>query len=175
MDNTGAGRLCKHTLFQKSKACRIFSCGKPFWILLCKKWNQTNGKRAINRGHFPQKRTLIMKNKRNKNLQALTESALLISLAVILSFLKLIAMPYGGAVTLASRSPSFLTVTERNTAFLRQRFTVSFNKFWTSPRSPSLPHGKAWLPLSFWIICWHFLWWVLRESSAVRSKIRPSR
>ena len=46
-----------------------------------------------------------MKNKRNKNLHALTESALLISLAVILSFLKLIAMPYGGAVTLASLLP----------------------------------------------------------------------
>lgn len=46
-----------------------------------------------------------MKNKRNKNLQALTESALLISLAVILSFLKLISMPYGGSVTLASLLP----------------------------------------------------------------------
>ena len=46
-----------------------------------------------------------MKTKRNKNLQALTESALMISLAVVLSFLKLISMPYGGAVTLASLLP----------------------------------------------------------------------
>lgn len=46
-----------------------------------------------------------MKNKRNKNLQALTESALMISIAVILSFLKLISMPYGGSVTLASLLP----------------------------------------------------------------------
>ena len=46
-----------------------------------------------------------MKNKRNKNLQALTESALMISLAVVLSFLKLISMPYGGSVTLASLLP----------------------------------------------------------------------
>ena len=46
-----------------------------------------------------------MKNKRNKNLQALTESALMISLAVVLSFLKLISMPYGGAVTVASLLP----------------------------------------------------------------------
>jgi len=46
-----------------------------------------------------------MQNKRVKNLQALTESALLISLSVVLSFLKLISMPYGGAVTLASLLP----------------------------------------------------------------------
>ena len=46
-----------------------------------------------------------MKTKRNKNLQALTESALMISLAVVLSFLKLISMPYGGSVTLASLLP----------------------------------------------------------------------
>ena len=46
-----------------------------------------------------------MKNKQNKSLQALTESALMISLAVVLSFLKLISMPYGGSVTLASLLP----------------------------------------------------------------------
>ena len=46
-----------------------------------------------------------MRNKRSKNLQALTESALMISLSVILSFLKLISMPYGGAITLASLLP----------------------------------------------------------------------
>ncbi|MBR5188073.1 MAG: energy-coupled thiamine transporter ThiT, partial [Clostridia bacterium] len=46
-----------------------------------------------------------MKTKQNKSLQALTESALMISLAVVLSFLKLISMPYGGSVTLASLLP----------------------------------------------------------------------
>ena len=46
-----------------------------------------------------------MKNKKAKHLQALTESSLMISLSVILSFLKLISMPYGGAVTLASLLP----------------------------------------------------------------------
>ena len=46
-----------------------------------------------------------MQNKRAKNLQALTESALLISLSIVLSFLKLISMPYGGSVTLASLLP----------------------------------------------------------------------
>jgi len=46
-----------------------------------------------------------MRNKQNKQLQALTESALMISLSVVLGFLKLISMPYGGAVTLASLLP----------------------------------------------------------------------
>ena len=46
-----------------------------------------------------------MKTKQNKSLQALTESALLIALSTVLSFLKLISMPYGGSVTLASLLP----------------------------------------------------------------------
>ena len=46
-----------------------------------------------------------MQNKRAKHLQALTESALLIALSTVLSFLKLISMPYGGSVTLASLLP----------------------------------------------------------------------
>ncbi len=46
-----------------------------------------------------------MRNKKSRNLQALTESALMISLSVILGFLKLISMPYGGSVTLASLLP----------------------------------------------------------------------
>ena len=52
----------------------------------------------------PQKE-FLMQSRKSKKLQALTESALMISLAVILSFLKLISMPYGGAVTLASLLP----------------------------------------------------------------------
>ena len=46
-----------------------------------------------------------MRRKRNEQLRALSESALMISLASVLGFIKIIDMPYGGAVTLASALP----------------------------------------------------------------------
>ena len=46
-----------------------------------------------------------MKNKRTQALRALTESAVMIALAIVLSFIKIIDMPYGGAVTIASMLP----------------------------------------------------------------------
>ncbi len=46
-----------------------------------------------------------MKNKRTQTLRALTESAVMIALATVLSFIKIIDMPYGGSVTIASMLP----------------------------------------------------------------------
>ena len=46
-----------------------------------------------------------MRRKRNEKLRALSESALMIALATALSFIKIIDMPYGGAVTVASMLP----------------------------------------------------------------------
>ena len=46
-----------------------------------------------------------MQRKRNEKLRALSESALMIALATALSFIKVINMPYGGAVTIASMLP----------------------------------------------------------------------
>ena len=46
-----------------------------------------------------------MRRKQNEKLRALSESALLIALATALSFIKLIDLPYGGAVTIASMLP----------------------------------------------------------------------
>ena len=46
-----------------------------------------------------------MRRKRNEKLRALSESALMIALATALSFIKIIDMPYGGAVTVASLLP----------------------------------------------------------------------
>ena len=46
-----------------------------------------------------------MQRKRNEKLRALSESALMIALATALSFIKIIDMPYGGAVTIASMLP----------------------------------------------------------------------
>ena len=46
-----------------------------------------------------------MRRKQNEKLRALSESALMIALATALSFVKLISMPYGGAVTIASMLP----------------------------------------------------------------------
>lgn len=46
-----------------------------------------------------------MRRKRNENLRALSESALMIALATVLGFVKLIDLPYGGAVTIASMLP----------------------------------------------------------------------
>ena len=46
-----------------------------------------------------------MKNKQSKVLKALTESAVMIALATVLSFIKIIDMPYGGSVTIASMLP----------------------------------------------------------------------
>ncbi len=46
-----------------------------------------------------------MRRKRNENLRALSESALMIALATVLGFIKLIDLPYGGAVTIASMLP----------------------------------------------------------------------
>ena len=46
-----------------------------------------------------------MRRKRNKQLRALSESALMIALATVLGFIKIIDMPYGGAVTVASMLP----------------------------------------------------------------------
>lgn len=46
-----------------------------------------------------------MKTKRTQALRALTESAVMIALATVLSFIKIIDMPYGGSVTIASMLP----------------------------------------------------------------------
>ena len=46
-----------------------------------------------------------MRRKQNNKLRALSESALMIALATALSFIKIIDMPYGGAVTVASMLP----------------------------------------------------------------------
>ncbi len=46
-----------------------------------------------------------MKNKKANTLRALTESAVMIALATVLSFIKIIDMPYGGSVTIASMLP----------------------------------------------------------------------
>ena len=46
-----------------------------------------------------------MQRKRNAKLRALSESALMIALATALGFIKIIDMPYGGAVTIASMLP----------------------------------------------------------------------
>lgn len=46
-----------------------------------------------------------MRRKQNEKLRALSESALMIALATALSFIKIIDMPYGGAVTVASMLP----------------------------------------------------------------------
>lgn len=46
-----------------------------------------------------------MKNKQQTALRALTESAVMIALATVLSFIKIIDMPYGGSVTIASMLP----------------------------------------------------------------------
>ena len=46
-----------------------------------------------------------MKNKQTQALRALTESAVMIALATVLSFIKIIDMPYGGSVTIASMLP----------------------------------------------------------------------
>lgn len=46
-----------------------------------------------------------MKNKHTQALRALTESAVMIALASVLSFIKIIDMPYGGSVTIASMLP----------------------------------------------------------------------
>ena len=46
-----------------------------------------------------------MRRKRNNQLRALSESALMIALATVLGFIKIIDMPYGGAVTVASMLP----------------------------------------------------------------------
>ena len=46
-----------------------------------------------------------MRRKRNEKMRALSESALMIALATALSFIKIIDMPYGGAVTVASLLP----------------------------------------------------------------------
>ena len=48
-------------------------------------------------------RGILMKNV--KLLQKLTESAIMIALATILSLVKVIDMPYGGSVTFASMLP----------------------------------------------------------------------
>ncbi len=42
---------------------------------------------------------------RNKNLLALTESAIMIALATVLSLIKIVDLPYGGSVTIASMLP----------------------------------------------------------------------
>ena len=42
---------------------------------------------------------------RNKNLLALTESAVMIALATVLSLIKIVDLPYGGSVTIASMLP----------------------------------------------------------------------
>ena len=46
-----------------------------------------------------------MKNKQTKALRALTESAVMIALATVLSLIKIIDLPYGGSVTIASMLP----------------------------------------------------------------------
>lgn len=46
-----------------------------------------------------------MQRKQNQKLTALSESALMIALATALSFIKIINLPYGGAVTIASMLP----------------------------------------------------------------------
>lgn len=46
-----------------------------------------------------------MKNKQTQALRALTESAVMIALATVLSFIKIIDMPYAGSVTIASMLP----------------------------------------------------------------------
>ncbi len=46
-----------------------------------------------------------MRRKQTEKLRALSESALMIALATALSFIKIIDMPYGGAVTIASMLP----------------------------------------------------------------------
>ena len=39
------------------------------------------------------------------NIRALTESSIMIALSIVFGFVKLIDMPYGGSVTLASMLP----------------------------------------------------------------------
>ena len=46
-----------------------------------------------------------MRRKQTEHLRALSESALMIALATVLGFIKIIDMPYGGAVTVASMLP----------------------------------------------------------------------
>lgn len=46
-----------------------------------------------------------MKNKRTHALRSLTESAVMIALATVLSLIKIIDLPYGGSVTIASMLP----------------------------------------------------------------------
>lgn len=46
-----------------------------------------------------------MENKKNVNIARITESAMMIAIATLLSIAKLIDMPYGGSVTLASMLP----------------------------------------------------------------------
>jgi len=57
-----------------------------------------------------------MQRKRMQKLRALSESALMIALATVLSFIKIIDMPYGGAVTLASSLPVALIAYRYGTA-----------------------------------------------------------
>ena len=80
MDNTGAGRLCKRKLFLN---CRTLFAAIFYFL----------------KGIF------FMRRKRNEQLRALSESALMIALATVLGFIKLIDLPYGGAVTIASMLP----------------------------------------------------------------------
>jgi thiamine transporter len=84
MDNTGAGRLCKPRLSLTKALFELPIYLRQFFIL---------------------KGVFSMRRKRNENLRALSESALMIALATVLGFIKLIDLPYGGAVTIASMLP----------------------------------------------------------------------
>lgn len=84
MDNTGAGRLWK-TLFFKEPNCRIISCGNFY---------------------FSKEVFRMMKTKSHKiTARMLTESAIMIALATVLSFIKLWDFPAGGSITIASMFP----------------------------------------------------------------------
>jgi thiamine transporter len=84
MDNTGAGRLCKPRLSLTKALFELPIYLRQFFIL---------------------KGVFYMQRKRNAKLRALSESALMIALATALGFIKIIDMPYGGAVTIASMLP----------------------------------------------------------------------
>ena len=51
-----------------------------------------------------------MQNKTSKHIVAMTECSIMIALSTVLSIIKLVDMPYGGSVTIASMLPIVIAV-----------------------------------------------------------------
>ncbi|MBQ8145244.1 MAG: energy-coupled thiamine transporter ThiT [Clostridia bacterium] len=58
-----------------------------------------------------------MQNKTSKHLVAMTECSIMIALSTVLSIIKLVDMPYGGSVTIASMLPIVIAVFRHGTAW----------------------------------------------------------